>query len=1005
MLSCKYGTNTMKNIKIGNQLLFGIFSTLFFVLIMGYIAYDNTNKLHEQTQIMYEHPLQTRRSLSIIKSDLLRIQREMNAIILEKNPDQISNLRSNIDLSSINASEEIKSLYQKYLGPPNEIDSVKESFHTWMAFNNMAIRLFDQGKKGEAIETISMDGLCAKQANHLINSIEKLEEFAKRKGDSLFQKSTELNRDINIRLSILVIIIFALSFFINYFLLQNIQRPIKELIRTTLEFQSGNLRARSSYDSKNEFGTLSKSFNRLADSIQFTQELNEKTDHFSALMLSENDPEFFFKATLHELATSTNSQIAAIYFLNEDKSKYEHLYSIGMDASLKQAFHVKEMEGEFGALLISHQVQYIKEIEAETRFAFQTVSGILIPKEIMSLPIISNSEIVAIISLASIHPYNREARHLIDKILPTLSARIVGVNFFQKTIEFSKKLEVQNNELETINDELEEQKAELAAQSDDLIRQNNLLESQKNKLREMTKLKTNFLSNMSHELRTPLNSVIALSGVLSRKLAKQIPEEEYSYLEVIERNGKNLLTLINDILDISRIEAGREDVEIQSFHANHLISELVSMIEPQAKQKKIELIQLNPTQDCILNNDMKKCRHILQNLIGNAVKFTQKGKVEIMASIKGDQLLVKVKDTGIGIAEDHLEHIFEEFRQADGSTSRRFGGTGLGLAIAKKYANFLGGTISVSSVLGVGSEFTLKLPIHYHPDNAIIEEEVIPDFRTPIKSVSGFEISKDFNKTILLVEDSEPAIIQMKDFLKESGFNVLVAHHGKEGLEIIEQTIPDAMVLDLMMPGMDGLEVLKTMRNAERTSHIPVLILTAKHIEKEELLELKKNNIHQLIQKGDINKKDLLEAISSMVFPPKKQETVPKLPKAVITGKPKILVVEDNADNMVTVKALFDNKYILIEAVNGTEGVVKAKESVPNLILMDIALPGIDGIEAFRQIREDPNLQHIPIIALTASAMIHDREAILSVGFDSYIPKPIDEKIFMKTINEILYGG
>ena len=547
---------------------------------------------------------------------------------------------------------------------------------------------------------------------------------------------------------------------------------------------------------------------------------------------------------------------------------------------------------------------------------------------------------------------------------------------------------------------------ELASQSAELTEQNSELEMQKNQLGEASRLKTNFLSNMSHELRTPLNSVIALSGVLNRRLSKQIPQEEYSYLEVIERNGKHLLNLINDILDISRIEAGHEEMEITAFNLCNLADEVVSMIEPQANQKKVELLKSVGDCDSSITSDAGKCRHILQNLISNAVKFTEKGKVEIKVVKNDRNIAITVSDTGIGISDDHLTHIFDEFRQADSSTSRRFGGTGLGLAIAKKYANLLGGTISVKSKVGKGSEFTLALPLRYISENRITEAETITGFnhsvqKTPYKPVTEFS-----RKTIILVEDSEPAIIQMRDFLEESGYHILVAHDGSEALAIIDNTIPDAMILDLMMPGIDGFEVLKTLREAEPTAHIPVLILTAKHITKEELKFLKRNNVHELIQKGDVNRNDLQNAVAAMVSP---KTTEPEPEKArhkmqTIEGKPVVLVVEDNADNMTTAKAILTGSYTVLEAVDGIAGIEMAKKYKPNIILMDIELPGMDGITAFKAIRNLVGLQHVPIIALTASAMTSDREAILAHGFDAYIAKPIDAPVFFKTINSMLYG-
>jgi CheY-like chemotaxis protein len=256
------------------------------------------------------------------------------------------------------------------------------------------------------------------------------------------------------------------------------------------------------------------------------------------------------------------------------------------------------------------------------------------------------------------------------------------------------------------------------------------------------------------------------------------------------------------------------------------------------------------------------------------------------------------------------------------------------------------------------------------------------------------------------VDDSEPAIIQIKDFLEESGFKILTANDGAEALAIIDVVIPDAMILDLMMPGVDGFEVLKSLREVDKTAHIPVLILTAKHITKEDLKFLKSNNVHQLIQKGDINREDLLLSISGLV----KIETVEEVEKTKreikpIIGKPCVLIVEDNPDNMITVKALLGDNYTIIEAIDGFEGVAMAKKYKPDFVLMDIALPGMDGVEAFKEIRKIGELSHMPIIALTASAMTSDRETILAYGFDAYLVKPINEKVFFKTIGEVLKGN
>jgi CheY-like chemotaxis protein len=303
------------------------------------------------------------------------------------------------------------------------------------------------------------------------------------------------------------------------------------------------------------------------------------------------------------------------------------------------------------------------------------------------------------------------------------------------------------------------------------------------------------------------------------------------------------------------------------------------------------------------------------------------------------------------------------------------------------------------------------LPAKYNPNTKPVEQAHIQE--TPLVLSTGITNSTPTqtpaNKTVLMVEDSEPAIIQMRDFLEDSGYNVLSAMNGATALDILKNTQPDAIILDLIMPDIDGFDVLQQLREKKETKLTPVLVLTAKHITKEDMALLNPNNVYQLIQKGDVNKNELLNALANMIQPDEvkveKSEVVLKPETIQTQSKQKVLIVEDNPDNMITVKAVLGDKFIIYEAIDGFEGVALAKDLKPDLILMDIALPGMDGIEAFKSIRRNRDLQHIPIIALTASAMVSDRETILAYGFDAYLVKPIDDKLFFKTINTVLYGS
>ena len=362
--------------------------------------------------------------------------------------------------------------------------------------------------------------------------------------------------------------------------------PVKELAAATTRFREGDLSARSSLTVENEFGHLSKSFNSMVEKIQTDVELNQKTDQLiNSKQIIDNSHDFF-RELLPALTKLTNSQMAVVYLLSDDKQSFVPYESIGMTAEVdNHVFPATGLCGEFGSVLSSHKIEIIKSIPHDTHFIFHAVSGKMIPREIITIPVLSGKEVVGIISLAGVRNYTSQTVMLIERTFNVLNARVEGILLYRAMRKLAKELGLQNIELEN-------QQKELQQQSIELSEQNRELEIQKNHLHEASRLKTNFLSNMSHELRTPLNSVIALSGVLSRRLAKQIPTEEYSYLEVIERNGKHLLTLINDILDISRIEAGREELEFSTFDPNNLLEEIVSMIQPQAKQKKIKLIRI-----------------------------------------------------------------------------------------------------------------------------------------------------------------------------------------------------------------------------------------------------------------------------------------------------------------------------------------------------------------------------------------------------------------------------
>lgn len=986
----------LRDIKIGTQLRLGLCLILALVVGLGALARVQTEQLWLQTREMYEHPLQVSRALGDLEVDLEKISRHVRDLFLSQTDQEMAASLQNIEIAKADAEEQMNVFFDRYLGPPEDIKKLHVEFIKLNALRDETMRLLRAGKKQEAEACIRPGGVQSKEAEVVRNHVRTIDDFARNKGDQFYRGATELKDTLNLQLLVFTAVILLLSSILAWLMLKGIRRPLALLSAAAEQFRQGELDIRCGYASANEFGSLSASFNTMAEALQTQAQIAGNAALLAGVMLREDEAHAFCRELLAALLQHTGSQVGAVYFLNEAKTAFEHFESIGLAAGGRAAFSATGLEGELGPALATRRIQHITNIPADTRFSFSAVSGEFTPREILTIPVLTDHTVSAVISLASVRVYDAPSVRLVNDIWSLLTARMNGVLSFRKTKELAESLEHQNRELDA-------QKTELTSQSAELTHQNTELEMQKKQLDEANRLKSVFLSNMSHELRTPLNSVIALSGVLSRRLAGTIPVEEFSYLEVIERNGKNLLALINDILDLSRIEAGREEIRLGQFSLRLLAGEVAAMIEPQAQQKGIALC--NQVADDLppVTSDPAMIRHILQNLVGNAVKFTETGSVDISARLAGDELHIAVSDTGIGIAPDKIAHIFEEFRQADDSVSRKYGGTGLGLAIAKKYAALVHGGITVKSMPGQGSTFTLRLPLTLFLPNAHADAATLPTDSTGTATALQRATASQ-NPCILLVEDSEPSIIQMSDILIGHGYRLLVARNGKEALAHIELCLPDVAILDLMMPEMDGFEVLKTIRETEKCAHLPVLILTAKHVTRDELSFLKSNGIHQLIQKGNVSRTELLTAVESLFtpLPEKPTPTAQTRARRQRSGKPVILVVEDNPDSIKTMRALLQDTYGLLEAVDGRAGVEQARTHLPDLILMDIALPVMDGIEALHKIRKDEALRHIPVVAVTASAMKGDQETILAYGFDGYLTKPVDEELLQKTIQETL---
>ncbi|MCK5847958.1 MAG: response regulator [Caldisericia bacterium] len=828
------------------------------VLLSGFVKLRGVHLLWNQTSDMYTHPLIMSRALGTIQNEIILIQTDFQRLVLREKEVEKEEARRRIKSSEEKVFNQFDIVKTSFLGSEELVDRAVENFSDWNEKRDAEIDFILYGNLTEELVNKKKTSIDNCNVDRLRQSINKISEHATKKGDSFYNTAkTEKNR-IFVNFILLLLLFLALVFWTFHYLWKSTQVPLDAITDATNNFKKGKYNTRCSYSSTNEFGLLSTAFNELAARIQSELINRENVRNITDEILKNENVETFALDLLNILMQKTKSQMGSIHLLNDAKNEYICVKSIGLTKEDCNNVSAEEADGTFGLAVLTKKVQYIEDIPEDLFMHLNSMNGKIRPKEMIVIPAFSKDKLIAIVSLANIHKYSSTVIRLIEDSKSIINARINNVVSFEKINRISGEVSLQNEELKIQKEELKIQTLEQNKQSIELA-------TQQKELISANRLKSSFLSNMSHELRTPLNSVISLSSILIRKMKDIVPNKELEYMKVIQRNGQHLLTLINDILNISRIESGKEEIMYSTFSVKNLVDDTVEMILPQAQEKNVLLKNSIPDGLQHITSDMKKCQHILQNLIGNAVKFTEKGQVNIAAYIKNDFVNVTVSDTGIGIETRQMKYIFDEFRQIDDSITKKFEGTGLGLAIAKKYAVLLNGDIFVKSTIGKGSEFTMKLPLYKEKVVQNDEEKyrTLTNKNDDSKSVTNSLDKKE--KTVLIVDDSEPAIIQLTDILEEENYKIIVARDGVEALEKVNKTKPDAIILDLMMPHIDGFQVLKTLRTDEKTLHLPVLVLTAKYITKKELDFLNNSDIFQLIQKGDVSKKQLLAVVNGMI--------------------------------------------------------------------------------------------------------------------------------------------
>jgi PAS domain S-box-containing protein len=542
-------------------------------------------------------------------------------------------------------------------------------------------------------------------------------------------------------------------------------------------------------------------------------------------------------------------------------------------------------------------------------------------------------------------------------------------------------------ELKRIERELREERAQLTRRVAERTADLSLANAE---LARASRLKDEFLANMSHELRTPLNSILGRAEALQEEIYGPVTPKQQEVLRGVEESGRHLLNLINDILDLSKIEAGRLELALDPVDINLICHTSLRMVAQLALTKQVALTSTIDAQVETIQADERRLKQILVNLLSNAVKFTPAGGkvgLEVSGDPERQTVTFTVSDTGIGIADEHLAKLFQPFVQIDSSLSRQYAGTGLGLALVMRLAEAHGGSVAVESEPGQGSSFSVALP--WVPEvkrSFLVEGSRVPELGVPAIQHA------------LVVEDSATAAGQLARYLRELGAEVEVSAQGTATAARAIALQPNVIILDILLPGQSGWDVLQALKAEPRTRAIPVIVVSVV----DEPARARELGAAAFLLKP-ISRTAFMEALLQVVQSPATLQTRTALVVASDTARPRILLAEDNE---ATIDVLSDylqaHGYEVIVARNGAEAVIAAQGDRVALILMDIQMPGMDGLEAIHRLRADPDTQDVPVIALTALAMPGDRERCLEAGANVYLAKPLNLRALLATIRSQL---
>ena len=812
---------------------------------------------------------------------------------------------------------------------------------------------------------------------------------------------------------------------------ESIRLRINTIQKISSTISAGDYTVRVTDEASDELGGIAGSLNKMAASLETSfkilsgkEWLQSGIAGLNEVIIGEDNLQILSQKIISYVAEYSNS-LAGAFYIRENESCLRLENGFALEAGVPQKILLGE--GLVGQSAQTRKQVLVSGIEASD-FNISFATGTLKPVNIVVFPIVFENYVKGIIELGALHEFTERELDFFKSISESIGIAINTVQSRQRLQELmeetqsqSEELMSQQTELEQINTELEAQaqqlqtsEEELKVQSEELIETNSLLEERSAALEQRnqlilqknaeiekraedlalsTRYKSEFLANMSHELRTPLNSILLLSRLMAENNEKNLSEEQVQYAQVIQSSGNGLLQLIDEILDLSKIESGKMSIEYLPVQLDDIAKGLNALFEPVAKEHSLQWqVSIGPEAPVTIETDRLRLEQILKNLLSNAFKFTTEGSVKLLISCPPAMpgfINFAVKDSGIGISPDKQEIIFEAFQQEDGSTRRKFGGTGLGLSISRQLARLLGGEITLNSEPGKGSEFICSIPVQ--PDTMLFEQvtpaaitveaDVMPAQPIPTDSKFNTTIIPDEmeddrhhvgagDKIILIIEDDVKFASALLEYTRQKGYKGLVAVRGDKGIEMAGKYHPAGILLDIQLPVKNGWEVMEALKSNSHTRHIPVHIMSSYEVKKESLL------------KGAvdfINKPVAFEQLNT-VFE--------KLEFVLSKKEKKVLIIEENYKHARALAYYLGTYQVNTEINQSVDASVKSlyKKEV-DCVILDMSISDSNAGQLLEAIRKNEGLEDLPIILFTGKNLSQPEEFRIKKYADAIVLK------------------